>query len=242
MERTPTYSELIAAGMSPEEARKFLMGQKIEVIQKPLEVYVEGPPEVEVKPLREEPIAILPAPELAQIIERLREDAKDMTQVRIDFDPDQIAWVMPVPRFTLFFKKSEGKVVEALRGAKDPEELKEYQRTIEDRYPGYKIERHFRADKDTWFFWAFPPERRHIRRSDPYLLALEVLKLNPKKLSIQTIPRMIRPPKAIPVEALPFGLKKLPSPEAVWRREVPGVRPLTPKEREELKRAKQYGY
>lgn len=204
--------------MSPEKI-EFISGpgqaRKTRIVP-PLEAYVEGPPpEVEAKPLREEAIPhTLRASELAPIIERLKPDAVEMTQLRVDFD-EEIAWVVPEPRYTLFFKKPEGRVVGSLPGPKTPEELKEYHRTLEWKYPKYKIERHYRADKDIHYFWAFPPERRHIRRADPYLIAREVVHLNPKRLAIQTIPRIIRPPRPIPLEELPWRLRVLPPPPVI---------------------------
>jgi hypothetical protein len=223
MERTPTYGELIKMGLSPEEARKFLMEQKVEVIQRPatsqvvppLEAYVEGPPEIEISPLREEPVPITKRTtptEIASIIEHLKADTKEMTQLKVEF-PEGVAWVTPIPRYTLFFKKPEGKVVGALHGAKTAEELKEYHKNLELSYPEHRIERHYRADKDVHYFWAFPPERKSIYRRDANGMALEILKLRPTRLSIQHIPRIIQPPKAIPVTELPWRLKLTPAPK-----------------------------
>jgi len=191
--------------------------KKIEVIQRravrPLEEYVEGPPpEVEVAPLREEPVPVTKRTtpvELTSIIEHLRADTVESTQLLIEF-PEGTGWVRPVPRFTLFFKKPEGRVVGSLHGARDPEELKEYQRTLEPSYPGSRIERHYRADKDTWYFWAFPEERKPIYRDNAYGMALEILKLKPTRLSIQHVPRMIHPPPGVRPEELPFRLREMP--------------------------------
>lgn len=245
MERPPTYAELIKQGVSPDEARKFLMEQRPQspIVRTPsLEAFTREPT-VEEPPLKEEPIAILPAPELAKVINNLRSDTDRMTQIRIDFD-GQKAWVVPVPRFTIMFEIPHWVKLGEYPIA-DPGKVSEYHESLKYGHEDWVIERKVERGYSKLgeqlpsvnVFYGHPPERRHIRRSDPYLLALEVLKLNPKRLSLQTIPRMIRPPKAIPVRELLFGLKKLPSPEAVWRREVPGVRPLTPKEREELRRA-----
>ena len=197
-----------------EEGKKWLERRGVMPVVPPLEAYAGGPPpEAEAGPLREEPLPpIRSAAELRPIIEHLRSDAKEMTQLRFDFN-SEVGWVIPSPRFTIFFRKPEGQVVGALRGYRTPEELKEYQRELEATHPpGYRIERHYRADKNVWYFWAFPPERKSIYRSDPYLMAREVIGLNPSKLTIQTIPHIIRPPRAIPAEELPFRLRLLPPP------------------------------
>jgi len=196
------------------------MTEKIEVISlgrkrrivPPLEAYVEGPPpEVEAAPLKEEPIPHnLGASELAPTIERLKPDAVSMTQLRVDFD-GQVAWVVPEPRYTLHFKKPERKVVDKLVGPRTPEQLKEHHLLLEGRH-GPTIERHYREDVDTHYFWLFPPERKTVYRADPYLMAREVVHLKPRKLTIQTISRIIRPPKVIPPAELPWELRITPSP------------------------------
>jgi len=215
MERTPTYGELIKMGMSPEEARKFLAEQRKQssvVRVPPLEAYVEGPPEVEVRPLKEEPLAILPAYELTPIIEGLREDTEKITQVRIDFD-GQRAWVVPTPRYTLRFETPKWAEIGAFP-IRDPEEVRRYHESLKWDHPDWEIER--RYERGVNVFYGRPPERRHVRRSDPYLMALEVVKLKPKRLALQTVPRIIRPPKAIPVEALPWRFREVPEPRQVW--------------------------
>lgn len=179
----------------------------------PLEAYVEGPPpEVGAKPLREETLPLkIRASELAPIIERLKTDTVEWTQLRVDFG-EEVGWVVPDPRYTLFFRKPEKRVVGKLVGARTPEELREYHKTLEGRYLGQTIEHHYRPDLNAHFFWAVPPERRHIRRSDPYLMAREVVNLSPKRLAIQTVPHIIRPPRPIPPSALPWRLRVLPPP------------------------------
>lgn len=219
MERTPTYAELIRMGMDPEEARKFLREQRtqnpVAVRVPPIEAFVEGPPEAEVRPLKEEPIAILPAYQLAPIIEGLREDTEKMTQVRIDFD-GQRAWVVPTPRYTIRFEPPRWAEIGSYP-IRDPEEVRRYHESLKYGREDWEIVR--RVERGVNIFYGRPPERRHIRRSDAYLIALEVVKLKPKRLALQTIPRVIRPPKAIPVSELPWRLREMPVPEYYAPRE-----------------------
>jgi len=208
MERTPTYGELIKMGMSPEEARKFLMEQRVEVIQKPVEAFIEAPPEEEIRPLKEEPLAILPAYELAPIIEGLREDTEKLTQIRIDFD-GQRAWVVPTPRYTIRFEAPRWAEIGSCPVG-PAEDVKRYHDSLKWDHPDWEIVR--RVERGINIFYGRPLQRRHIRRSDPYLIALEVLKLKPKKLALQTVPRIVRPRKAIPMEELPWRLRLTPAP------------------------------
>lgn len=201
--------------MSPEKI-EFISGPGQKRTVPPLEAYVEGPPpEVEARPLREEPIPhAIRASELAPIIERLKADTVEMTQIRVDFD-EEVAWVVPEPRFTIFFRKPKKRVVGKIVGARTDEELRDYTKKLEVvHYVAWpaKIERHYRRDLDTHFFWLVPKGRRHIRRADPYLIAREVVHLNPKRLTLQTIPKMIRPPPALKPEELPWRLRELPPP------------------------------
>ena len=212
--------------VTPEGRKYFERRGGIEVIAPPLERYVEGPPpEVEAKPLREEPIPIRtriekigerPKPvasDLVPIIKRLRTDATEATQLKIEFN-GETGWVVPSPRYTIYFKKSEGRVVDALRGARTAEELKERHKLLEVRYPperGYRIEPHFRADKDTWFFWVFS-ERKPIYRDSAEGIAREVCNLYPHRLALQYMKVFIKPPPGLKPSELPFGLRITPPP------------------------------
>lgn len=170
----------------------------------------EGPPP-EVRPLREEPVPVTtttrPA-EIVPIIEHLRSDTVETTQLLAEFD-GQRAWVVPTPRYTLRFEIPKWTKIGEYP-IREPEEIKRYHESLKWDHPDWEIVRKY--ERGVNVFYGRPLERKRIHRSDPYLMAREVMALKPKRLAIQHVPRVIIPPRPIKPEELPWGLRLLPPP------------------------------
>jgi hypothetical protein len=188
---------------------------------RPLEEYVEGPPpEARAAPLREEPVPIIAATrpfQLVPTIEHLKIDTVETTQLLVEFD-SQRAWVVPTPRYTLMFEEPKWTEI-GTYPVGDPEKVKQYHDSLKWEHQDWEIER--RAER-RWtrlgesreinVFYGRPPARKSVHRSDPYLMAQEVLALKPKRLAIQYIPRAIAPPPGTRPSALPWRLRLTTAP------------------------------
>jgi len=224
MERPPTYAELIRMGLSPEDAKKYLMEQRQQptIVKKPKEIAhaIERLKAAKPPKLREEPVPIIAATrpyELVHILEHLKIDTVETSQLLVEFDSRR-AWVVPTPRYTLIFEEANFTEI-GTYPIGDPEDVKRYHDGLKWEHPDWEIERtvekrltRLGEAREINVFYGRPPTRKSVHRSDPYLMAQEVLALKPKRLAIQYIPRAIAPPPGTRPSQLPWRLKLTPAP------------------------------
>jgi hypothetical protein len=202
------------------EGEQWRRGQRPLTSVPPIEAYVAGAPEVELQPLKEEPVLITGRARTADLvptIEHLRTDTVETTQLLIEYGGKR-AWVVPSPKYTIIFETPKW-VRLGTYPVRDPEKVKQYHESLQYEHQYWEIIRrvekyHDRlgAEHSINVFYGRPPMEKSIHRSDPYLMAMEVLKLNPTRLAIQTMPRMITPRKPTPTRQLPFRLRLTKAP------------------------------
>jgi len=215
-----SYRELIEGGISPEEARKFLLTQRQEKdIPRPVakQVYL---PEL-AKP---SPIEVfdpnMPRHALAHIIrERVKDELDYIRELHIEFDGVEAIVTKGIRRsekkgmlsgYWMHFRSLEPpRVLQELPGHRYPEELKEWYNNLRTAYPYLIVtSRWIRgktpSERDKWVFTGARRVPATIWRWAPETMAPEVLKLKPTKIELVSVKRILRPAAGVEVPAHVF--------------------------------------
>jgi len=222
-----TYKELVEGGMSPEEARKFLLSQRVEVIAKPTlptpipVSYRVVPPLEKYAPLPREAVGretISPrisAPDLAKVLGRL-DGVDTIVELEFEFDGKRGRVTRGIRNskhgYLIKFESPPPKVLFELKGARDVWELKSMHEGLRDSHPQLDIP-YPRWVRDRWVFEGRLKVPGDIWRWDAHLAARELLAMKPTKLEVVTSRTRIYPRPEMRVSELPLKFRLTRPPE-----------------------------
>ena len=215
-----SYRELIEGGISPEEARKFLLTQRVSVV-KTKQVYLPELAEPAEKPAEKESFdPNIPQHILANIIkERVKDEPDYIKELRAEFDGVEATVTKGIRRsekkgmlsgYWMHFRSLEPpRVLQELPGHRYPEELKEWYNNLRTAYPYLIVtSRWIRgktpSERDKWVFTGARRVPATIWRWAPETMAPEVLKLKPTKIELVSVKRILRPAAGVEVPAHVF--------------------------------------
>lgn len=122
----------------------------------------------------------------------------DKGEIRLEFQDGVLAVIRfrPPEGYVMHFRTEPWRTLHETTTT-DVGELKRVHGGLKWGHPGWQIVRKWDAEKKANVFIGRPAPIRHVARTDPYLLAREVLARNPKRIEFHPIPseriRVIRP-------------------------------------------------